>query len=152
MKSLWITQNGSGIVGCQNVSTCKSGSSTKSRPHRLRISRRGQREVPKSFFTAGMWSRLSEIGARRGRRQLLRPSLIKAGASPIKSSKISQSLLNQILIKSGNEYIDMAELSPVVASAEAFEVCRLYTDEDDNDARGMIENIMRTELQSKGEQ
>jgi uncharacterized protein len=81
------------------------------------------------------------------------PTFVDQGRrEPYKKFQDSQSLLNQILIKSGNEYIDMAELSPVVASAETFEVCRLYTDEDDTEAKGVVENIMRTELQSTGEQ
>jgi HD superfamily phosphohydrolase len=81
------------------------------------------------------------------------PAFVDQGRrEPYKKFQDTQWLLNQILIKSGNEYIDMAEISPVVASAEAFEVCRLYSVEDDTEAQDMIQNIMRTELQSKGEQ
>jgi hypothetical protein len=56
-------------------------------------------------------------------------------------------LLNQILIRSGQDTMDMAEISPVVASAETFEVCRVYITDGDTEAKGMIENIMRTECQ-----
>jgi HD superfamily phosphohydrolase len=70
--------------------------------------------------------------------------------SPYKKFQDSQSLLNQILIRSGTEYADMAELSPVVASAENFEVCRVYITEGDTGARSMVENIMGTELRGEG--
>lgn len=70
--------------------------------------------------------------------------------SPYKKFQESQTLLNQILIRSGAEYVDMAEISPVVASAETFEVCRVYITEDDTEARCMIENIIGTECQAEG--
>ena len=57
--------------------------------------------------------------------------------------------LNQIRIKHGeSRFEDMARLSPVVASAETFEVCRAYHDEDDTEGRSMIENIIGTYWQS----
>jgi uncharacterized protein len=67
--------------------------------------------------------------------------------TPYKKFQDSQSLLNQILIRSGQDTMDMAEISPVVASAETFEVCRVYITDGDTEAKGMIENIMRTECQ-----
>jgi uncharacterized protein len=70
--------------------------------------------------------------------------------SPYKKFQESQTLLNQILIRSGAEYVDMAEISPVVASAETFEVCRVYITEDDTEARCMIENIIGTECRTEG--
>ena len=88
------------------------------------------------------------VAARKGS---LPPTFIDQGRrEPYKKFQDSQSLLNQILIRSGSDYIDMAEISPVVASAETFEVCRLYVIEDDEEARSVIENIMGTELQSIG--
>ena len=64
---------------------------------------------------------------------------------PYKKIQESKSPLNQILIKHGqNRFEDMAQLSPVVASAEAFEVCRAYHEEDDTEGRDVIENIIRT--------
>ena len=47
----------------------------------------------------------------------------------------------------------MAEISPVVAGAETFEVCRVYIADDDTEARNVLENKIRTELsgRNKGE-
>lgn len=45
----------------------------------------------------------------------------------------------------------MAEISPVVASAEAFEVCRVYVTEGDIEACDMLENEIRTQLQMEGD-
>ena len=69
----------------------------------------------------------------------------QTGRQPYKKVQESRSPLNQILIKHGeNRFEDMAQLSQVVASAETFEVCRAYHDEDDTEGRGMLENIIRT--------
>jgi HD superfamily phosphohydrolase len=70
--------------------------------------------------------------------------------TPYKKFQESQTLLNQILIRSGAEYVDMAQISPVVASAETFEVCRVYITEGDNEARDMLENIIGTERPAEG--
>lgn len=70
--------------------------------------------------------------------------------TPYKKFQESQTLLNQILIRSGTECVDMGEISPVVASAEMFEVCRIYVIEDDTEARSMVENIIGTELRTEG--
>ena len=65
--------------------------------------------------------------------------------APYKKFQESKSLLNQILIKHGEDrFEDMARLSPVVASAETFVVCRAYHDEDDTEGRTMLENIIGT--------
>jgi hypothetical protein len=45
----------------------------------------------------------------------------------------------------------MAEISPVVASAETFEVCRVYVTEGDTEARTVVENKLRTEARAKGD-
>ena len=64
---------------------------------------------------------------------------------PYKKVQESKSPLNQILIKHGhNRFEDMAQLSRVVASAEAFEVCRAYHEEDDTEGRDVLENILGT--------
>ena len=64
---------------------------------------------------------------------------------PYKKIKGSESPLNRILIKHGEgRFEDMAYLSPVVESAETFEVCRAYHDEDDTEGQTVIENIIRT--------
>jgi len=65
--------------------------------------------------------------------------------TPYKKFQESQTLLNQILIRSGPKYVDMAAISPVVASAETFEVCRVYITDGDTEARSMLENIIGTE-------
>jgi len=70
--------------------------------------------------------------------------------TPYKKFQDSQSLLNQILIRSGDDHVDMADISPVVASAETFEVCRVYISEGDTEARDMIENKIRTECRARG--
>lgn len=70
--------------------------------------------------------------------------------APYKKFQDSKSLLNQILIRHGTGTpMDMADLSPVVASAESFEVCRVYVTAGDTDSRTMVENIMRTCLQGE---
>lgn len=70
---------------------------------------------------------------------------------PYKRFQDSRSLLNQILIRQGpirgEGVIDMAELSPVVAGAELYEVCRAYVADDDSEAREVVENILRTEME-----
>lgn len=66
---------------------------------------------------------------------------------PYKRFQDSKTPLNQILVRVGNgSPRDMAELSPVIAHAEPFNVCRAYVFRDDNDANSMIENIMRTKI------
>ena len=59
----------------------------------------------------------------------------EASRTPYKKFENTQSPLNQIFIRSGNHYIDMARLSPVVASAETFEVCRVYVADDDAESK-----------------
>lgn len=64
---------------------------------------------------------------------------------PYKRIQESESPLNQIRIRQGeNRFEDMARLSPVVASAETFEACRAYYDEDDTEGRDVIQNIIGT--------
>lgn len=76
----------------------------------------------------------------------------EAKRTPYKKFQDSQSPLNQILIKHGEDrFVDMASLSPVVASAQTFEVCRAYCDADDSDARSVIQNIIRTHKQGNSD-
>jgi len=70
--------------------------------------------------------------------------------TPYKKFQDSQSLLNQILIRQGTEYVDMAELSPVVAGAESFEVCRVYIGEGDNTARKVVREHNRNRTWWRG--
>jgi hypothetical protein len=65
--------------------------------------------------------------------------------NPYKRYQDSKSPLNRILIRLGaGPPRDMAELSPVIANAEPFNLCRVYTFRDDSDAWDMVENIIRT--------
>lgn len=65
--------------------------------------------------------------------------------TPYKKFQDSKMPLNQILIKHGeNHFEDMAHLSPVVSSAETFEVCRAYHDSDDTEGQSVIKNIIGT--------
>ena len=65
--------------------------------------------------------------------------------TPYKKIQDSESLLNQILIKHGEDHFeDMARLSSVVKSAETFVVCRAYYDADDTEGRSVLENIIGT--------
>jgi hypothetical protein len=96
---------------------------------------------------------VSEVGARvAGRPEQAPPVLIdQARRQPYKRFQDSRSLLNQILIRHGSgPPMDMADLSPVVASAETFEVCRVYISADDTDSRTMVENILRTQRTADG--
>jgi HD superfamily phosphohydrolase len=69
---------------------------------------------------------------------------------PYKRYQDSDTPLNRILIQLGQgEPIDVAELSPVIAAAEPFSIFRAYVVRDDTEARDVVENIMRTEIQGK---
>lgn len=64
---------------------------------------------------------------------------------PYKRFQDSKSPLNQILIRLGDGAPqDMADLSPTIAYAEPFNLCRIYVFRDDADAESVIENIVRT--------
>lgn len=67
---------------------------------------------------------------------------------PYKQYQDSKALLNRILIRLEKDArpIDVATLSPVVASAEPFEVCRAYTFRGDTESRDRVENIIGTEV------
>lgn len=67
---------------------------------------------------------------------------------PYKRYQDSKTPLNQILIRLGADPpTDMADLSPVIAHAEPFNLCRAYVFRDDADAEDVIKNIMRTKLE-----
>ena len=90
---------------------------------------------------------VEEITQEASSRSLDGPQILidETRRKPYKKIRESESPLNQIRIRHGeNRFEDMARLSPVVASAETFEVCRAYHDEDDTEGRSMIENIVRT--------
>ena len=65
--------------------------------------------------------------------------------APYRKFQDSRTPLNQILIRQeSGDVFDMAERSPIVASAETFELCRVYIAEGDNEAKDMVENIIGT--------
>lgn len=68
---------------------------------------------------------------------------------PYKRYQESQTPLNRILMSTGfGRPRDMAELSPIIAAAEPFEICRAYVFRDDTEAAEMVENEIRTELEA----
>ena len=70
--------------------------------------------------------------------------------SPYKRFQESQTPLNQILVRTGpGRPQDMAELSPIIAGAETFNICRAYVFRDDADAAKVIENEIRTEIEAR---
>jgi hypothetical protein len=67
---------------------------------------------------------------------------------PYKRYQDSQTPLNRILIRTGpGRPQDMADLSPIIASAEPFNICRAYVFRDDTQAAEAVENEMRTEIE-----
>jgi HD superfamily phosphohydrolase len=67
--------------------------------------------------------------------------------APYKRYGDSQTPLNRILIRPGGTAVeDMADLSPVIAGAEPFEIFRAYTNRGDSEAKTRLENIVRTEI------
>lgn len=73
--------------------------------------------------------------------------------NPYKRFQDSKSPLNQILIRlSPDKVTDMADLSPVIANAEPFNLCRVYVFRDDVDAVDVIQNTMRTKIEEGGKQ
>lgn len=70
----------------------------------------------------------------------------QASRTPYKKFQGPHSPLNQIRIKRHGQVLDMAQISPVVASAETFEVYRAYVMADDAKGRTMVENIIETNL------
>ena len=80
----------------------------------------------------------------------LRPSGDRSISSVCLISGIrdSDTPLNRILIRIGPDYpIDVAEVSPVIAAAETFEIFRAYVLRDDHKALDMVKNKMRTEIE-----
>ncbi|MFC5423190.1 hypothetical protein ACFPOB_26950, partial [Bosea eneae] len=67
--------------------------------------------------------------------------------NPYKRFQDSKTPLNQILLRAGEGAPrDIAEFSPVIASAEPFNLCRAYVFRDDTEATSEIENVMRTKF------
>lgn len=67
--------------------------------------------------------------------------------NPYKRFQDSKTPLNQILLRAGEGAPrDIAEFSPVIASAEPFAICRAYIFRDDVTADSEIENVMRTKI------
>lgn len=67
--------------------------------------------------------------------------------NPYKCFQDSKTPLNQILLRAGDgPPRDIAEFSPVIASAEPFNLCRVYVFRDDTEAASELENVMRTKV------
>lgn len=67
--------------------------------------------------------------------------------TPYKKFQDSKGLLNQILIRQGDHNIlDMADISPTVASAKSYDVCRVYTFRGDTEAETEVRNIIGTSI------
>jgi HD superfamily phosphohydrolase len=65
--------------------------------------------------------------------------------APYKRVQDSQSPLNRILIRTGDgPPRDMADLSPMIAAAEPFDILRAYVRRDDDKAGQTVENVIRT--------
>lgn len=66
--------------------------------------------------------------------------------NPYERFQKADTVFNQIHIKQPGGVRDMAQLSPVVASAEPFRLCRAYVMRDDTTTEGVLRNIVRTSL------
>lgn len=70
-----------------------------------------------------------------------------ATRTPYKPFRQTTGPLNQILIRAeGDRICDMAERSPVVSGIETFELFRAYVDQDDHEARAVVETSIADEL------
>lgn len=73
-----------------------------------------------------------------------------ASRTPYKPFKQTTGPLNQILIRTVDGNIrDMAECSPVVSGIETFEVFRAYVDENDVDAKSLVNKVVEEEIGSE---
>lgn len=71
--------------------------------------------------------------------------------SPYKRFQDSQTPLNQILIRDeSGRAVDMSEFSPIVASAERFDVNRIYTFRDDSEAADLINAVAQEAIGKSG--
>jgi HD superfamily phosphohydrolase len=69
----------------------------------------------------------------------------RAVRDPYRRFEESKGPLNQIHIRmSGNEILDVASCSPVIAAIESFELFRAYT--DDEDARSVVQRVVKAQL------
>lgn len=67
---------------------------------------------------------------------------------PYKRFQDSKSPLNQILIRLGEgPPSDMADLSPIIAHAEPFRLCRAYVFRGDTEAEDLVEKTMKTKIE-----
>ena len=70
--------------------------------------------------------------------------------SPYRLFDTGRTPMNQMHIRVGEQVLDMATVSSVVAGAEPFNLCRAYIFQDDATSMKMIRNIMRTEIGGAG--
>ncbi|QIG51452.1 HD domain-containing protein [Nordella sp. HKS 07] len=108
----------------------------------MTIDDRREREARISLSVKSILKELEERAAHRkktGGHEIL---IDEYRRSPYKKFQDSQTPLNQILIRKGNEIEDMAHLSSVVFGAESFEISRVYVSEDDSEGKSMILQII----------
>lgn len=106
-------------------------------------SERQERDARVSLACQNIISVLKDLAAERiGSRQAI--LIDEDRRTPYKRFQDSKTQLNQILIKQGDEQtVDMATLSPVVSSASAFEICRAYYFEGDEQGKSVIEEQIK---------
>jgi hypothetical protein len=70
----------------------------------------------------------------------------QAARDPYKRVQESKGPLNQLRIRvAGDRILDMAESSPVVAGIEKFKLFRAYVDEQDVEAKELVERVIKEE-------
>ena len=115
----------------------------------MSLEERQAREARLSLACKEIVGQVREFARTRGSGQ---PQVLvdEGRRNPYKKIKESETPLNQIRIKLGKDGSeDMANLSPVVSSAQTYEICRVYCIEDDTEGRSVVENKMRTCLQEE---
>ena len=69
---------------------------------------------------------------------------------PYKRYQDSDTPLNRVLIRTGgNRLGDLAEHSSIIAAAQPFEINRAYVFRDDSEAENVVENEMRTLINTR---
>jgi uncharacterized protein len=112
--------------------------------------RREQRHARVKLVCEAIAAELKKIDSARpdGQAQFLIDQYVR---HPYKRYQDSKTPLNQILIRLGaGPPTDMADVSPVIANAEPFNLCRAYIFRDDTESASVIENIVRTKIQESG--
>lgn len=74
----------------------------------------------------------------------------KYDRSPYRRFDTGRTPMNQMHIRAGDEVLDMATVSSIVAGAEPFHLRRAYIFRDDEESKRMIQNMIRTEMGRAG--